>query len=101
MVTNRIELCGRLTDGPELRTTPSGTPLLRMTVECGQAGEELRLAVAMTGPEARQVAGRLKMRQTVRVLGHLREVRVRLGSGITRSGIEVVASEIVSTDETS
>jgi single-stranded DNA-binding protein len=98
-MTNRIELCGRLTDRPELRTTPSGAPLLRMTVECGQGGEELRLAVAMIGTEARQVAGRLKSRQTVRVLGRLREVHVRLGSGLARTGIEVVASEIVPADE--
>jgi hypothetical protein len=59
-VANRIELLGRLINPPELRTTPAGTPFLRLLVDCGAADGELVLSVVMAGGGARGGAARLK-----------------------------------------
>ena len=94
MAPNRIELWGRLVKEPELRTTPAGTALLRLAVDCGSAGDALRLEVVMASEGAREVAARLRAGQELYVQGRLRAAG-RAGkpsSGI--QSLEVLASEI-------
>lgn len=88
---NRIELCGRLTEAPELRTTPAGTAVLRIAVECGAPEHELTLSVVMAGQPARAVAANLALGIKVRVIGSLRAIGER--SRAPRA-IEVVADQI-------
>jgi single-stranded DNA-binding protein len=93
VASNRVELCGRLVNQPELRITPAGTAILRLSVECGGEGEELRLDVVMTGEAARDVASRLRAGAEVRVVGTLRAVGRSALRG-SRNAIELLASEI-------
>jgi len=51
-VGNRIELYGHITDHPELRITPAGTPLLRFVVDFGERVQALLMPVVMVGGEA-------------------------------------------------
>jgi single-stranded DNA-binding protein len=98
-VANRIELLGRLINPPELRTTPAGTPFLRLLVDCGAADGELVLSVVMAGNDARAVASQLKSGREVRATGALRTVRGRTRAGIALAGVEVLASDITPADE--
>jgi len=94
-VSNRIELCGRLKSQPELRTAPGGAALLRIAVECGGEGEELRLEVVMVGEPAREAARGLRAGQEIRVTGRLRSVARAIGAGALRARqVEVLANEI-------
>jgi len=90
-MANRIELCGRLTQAPELRTTPAGTAVLRIAVECGSPEGELTMSVMMAGEPARAVAASLAPGSEVRVIGSLRAIGGR--SPALRT-IEVIADEI-------
>jgi len=99
MVPNRIELCGRLTHAPELRTTPAGTPWLRLMVDCGVPGSELALSVVMVGERARTLAPSLRTGRVVRAMGSLRAVRGRIRAGLAQAALEVVADEITPADE--
>jgi primosomal replication protein N len=90
-MANRIELCGRLTEAPELRTTPAGTAVLRIAVECGSREGELTMSVVMAGEPARTVAASLALGSEVRVIGSLRAIGG--GSRALRT-IEIVADEI-------
>ncbi len=92
MTPNRIELSGRLVAEPELRVTPAGTPILQITVECGEASEPLALAVVMAGEEGRVAQAGLRRGSEVEVTGKLRTIAAR---GPGRSGFEVVATKIV------
>jgi single-stranded DNA-binding protein len=94
VASNRIELWGRLVNPPELRTTPGGTPLLRLQVECGAPGEELRLPVVMVGEAARATAAQLRSGQELRVAGRLRPVARSTNAGVARQSVEVLANEI-------
>lgn len=94
MADNRIELRGRVLGAPELRTTPGGTAVLRIAVECANDGDQLTLAVVMAGEAAAKAARVLKPGSPVRVEGSLRSVRQRLKSGLFETGFEVVASSI-------
>jgi single-stranded DNA-binding protein len=94
VASNRIELWGRLLNPPELRTTPSGTPLLRLQVECGGPGEELSLPVVMVGETARATAAQLRSGQELRVAGRLRPVARGAQAGVARQAVEVLANEI-------
>jgi single-stranded DNA-binding protein len=91
---NKIELWGRALDQPELRTTPSGTALLRLAIDCGAAGEDLRLEVVMTGEPAREAAARLETGQALYVSGQLRAVGRAGGPALRVRPVEVLASEI-------
>lgn len=91
---NKIELWGRLLNQPELRTTPGGTALVRLQMDCAEAGEQLRLEVVMAGEEAREVARRLRVGQKLYVSGRLRAVGPAVKSGLKHSPVEVLASEI-------
>lgn len=91
MTGNRIELEGRLLGKPELRTTPAGTPVLRFTVECGAAGEELKLGVVMTGEAALAAERLLQPAGQVRVTGRLRKLK---GSLKNEAAFEVVAETV-------
>jgi len=90
---NRIELWGRILGEPELRTTPAGTAVLRITVEGGNDGN-LNLVVVMSGEEARRLHSGLQAGSEVRVTGFLKAVRRRLKSGIIETGYEVMADAI-------
>jgi primosomal replication protein N len=91
-VANTIELCGKLTEAPQLRTTPAGTALLRLMVECGERGNELTMSIVMAGERARTLAANLEMGQRIRAVGSLRAIGRR--GGLARDAIEVVAAEI-------
>ena len=102
-MSNRIELCGRVLNQPELRTAPGGMALLRFAVECGAEGEELRLEVVMIGEQARDAARGLRAGQEIKVVGRLRPVAPTIGTGDPRTRgagglrtrqIEVLANEI-------
>lgn len=86
---------------PELRTTPAGTPLLRLMVECGAPGSELALSVVMAGERARTLAVSLRAGGEVRAVGSLRAVRGRTRAGLMQAAVEVVAGEITPAGEPS
>jgi primosomal replication protein N len=94
MSRNRIELTGTVACTPEVRTTPTGTPVVKIEVDCGEGRESLRLEVVMAGEAARELGARLGAGATVRVTGALRPVQRRARSGIVSGGVEVVASAI-------
>lgn len=94
MSRNRIELTGKVAFAPELRSTPSGTPVLRVQVECGEGRERLRLEVVIAGAAARELGKRLRAGSTVQVAGALRASRARVSAGLALAGVEVVANEI-------
>ena len=79
---------------PEVRTTPAGTPVMRIEVDCGDSREALRLAVVMVGEGARELGRRLGAGSTVTVTGTLREVRGRAVPRGAAPGVEVVADEV-------
>jgi single-stranded DNA-binding protein len=91
---NRIELWGRILREPELRTTPAGTAVLRMTVEAAEGSGDLALAVVMTGEAAQCLRASLKAGAEVRVKGSLKAVRRPLKSGLLETGYEVMADSI-------
>jgi primosomal replication protein N len=88
---NRIELEGRVLDLPEIRSTPAGTPVLRFSVECGTPGEELKLGIVVAGEPALAAKPLVQRGSEVRVIGRMRALKGKLGSGAT---IEVVAESI-------
>jgi primosomal replication protein N len=90
---NRIELFGKVTCAPEMRATPTGTPVMRIELDCGEGREPLRLGVVMIGEGAREIGGRISAGAAVKVTGTLRAVRGRLWPSAA-SGIEVLASEV-------
>ena len=94
MAGNKIELWGRLLNEPELRTTPAGTPVLRMNVECAEGQGRFELSVVMTGDRATQLWPALKKVSAVRVTGALRALRRRLKSGLSETFYEVMADSI-------
>jgi primosomal replication protein N len=91
---NRIELVGKVVFAPEVRTTPTGTAVVRIEVDCGEGRESLRLGVVMAGQGAREVGARIGAGAAVKVTGTLRSVRGRVWSSAA-GGIEVLAGEIV------
>jgi primosomal replication protein N len=78
---------------PEVRTTPTGIPVVRIEVDCGEGRELLRLGVVMAGEGARELGARLDAGAAVKVTGTLRVVRGRVWSSAA-SGVEVLASEV-------
>ncbi len=91
---NRIELNGRLASAPELRVTPGGTPVLRMTVDCGNDGEELKLPVVMTGDPAMAIKALLEPGRPVRVVGRLRAIGAGLSGLVAHPKFEVIAESV-------
>ncbi|HTW87996.1 MAG TPA: single-stranded DNA-binding protein [Candidatus Binataceae bacterium] len=89
---NRTELWGRIARPAELRSTPTGTAVLRLAVACGVDGDELVLTVVMTGESARELAQCLKPGREVRVAGQLRVMRGKAEFG--KPGIEVMADSV-------
>lgn len=68
--------------------------LLRLAIDCGAAGEDLRLEVVMTGEPAREVAARLEIGQALYVSGRLRFVGPAGGLALRARTVEVLATEI-------
>jgi single-stranded DNA-binding protein len=93
-VSNQIELDGRIVGQPELRITPSGHPLLRFRIDCGEREGELVMPVVMVGGEARSHADRLVHGQRVRLTGALRPQGGRPASGAANPALEIAADEI-------
>ncbi len=92
MAGNKIELWGRMTGEPELRTTPAGTSVLRITIE---GPGDLGIPVVMTGESALRLRTTLKAGGgEIRVSGTLKAVRRRLKSGLTETAYEVAADSI-------
>jgi primosomal replication protein N len=91
---NRIELVGEVVFAPEVRTTPAGTPVVTIEVDCNEGREVLRLGVVMAGQDAREVGARIKAGAAVKVRGTLRAARGSAWSSMT-NGVEILASEIV------
>jgi len=90
---NRTELWGRIARPAELRSTPTGTAVLRLAVTCGADGEDLVLTAVMTGDGARDIAPRLKPGLQVRVAGRLRAA-MRGKADIGKAAIEVIADSV-------
>lgn len=84
---------GRILAEPELRTTPAGTAVLRIVVAADSDGD-LKLAVIMSGDEARRLQPSLRTGSEVRVIGCLKAVRRRLKSGLIDIAYEVMADSI-------
>jgi primosomal replication protein N len=95
---NRIELEGRVLSTPEFRVSPSGTPFLRLMVECGQAGEELKLSVLLTGPAATAIKALLEPGRPVKVAGRLRALRGGAVAQRPETAFEVVAASVEPAD---
>jgi single-stranded DNA-binding protein len=95
---NSVELWGRVLGEPELRTTPRGTAVLRITVDAAQQPGGLAMAVVITGEAARRLCTGLRVGTNVRVKGSLTAVRRRLNSGLLETAYEVVAASIVEED---
>ncbi len=94
MGRNRIELTGRLACAPEVRTTPAGTPILRIEVDCGEGRASLILGVVMAGESARELGARIGAGSMVRVTGTLRAVGGRGWRRLGLEGVEVMADTI-------
>lgn len=92
MAGNRIELDGRLVGPPEVRVTPAGTPVFRLTVECGAPGEELKLGVVMTGDSALAIRALLEPGRPVRVVGRLRVLKAARALKLVTVGREPIAT---------
>jgi len=91
---NRIELWGRILGEPELRTTPAGTSVLRITVDAADRPGDLALPVVMAGEAAERLRPELKPGIAVRVKGSLKAVRRRLKSGLIETAYEVMTDSI-------
>jgi hypothetical protein len=55
-----------------MRATPTGTPVMRIELDCGEGREPLRLGVVMVGEGAREIGGRISAGAAVKVTGTLR-----------------------------
>ena len=92
-VSNKIELEGRVITQPELRVMPSGNPLLRLRVDCGERAGELEMAIVMVGGEARMLAEQLRVGSVIRLAGTLRVQGGRPMGGAS-AAIEIAAHSI-------
>ncbi len=91
MAGNKVELWGRMLGEPELRTTPAGTSVLRITIE---GPGNMGTTVVMTGESTLGLRTVLKAGREIRVKGTLKLVRRRLKSSLTETGYEVAADSI-------
>ena len=94
MAGNRIDLWGRILAEPELRTTPAGTSVLRITVQAADRPADFALDAVIMGDEARRLGARLKAGAEVTVKGNLKAVRRRLKSGLNETIYEIAADSI-------
>ena len=83
-----------MVSAPAVRTTPSGTPVLRVEVDCGEGRDSLILGVVMAGGGARELGARIGAGMTVRVSGALRAVGGRGSRRVGVEGVEVLAESI-------
>ncbi|MGH9640224.1 MAG: hypothetical protein ACRD3Y_09195, partial [Bryobacteraceae bacterium] len=71
----RVEFNGRLIDAPRLHSTPGGTPLLRLTVDCGEPNDRMPLSVVIKGEAARALHAALRPGAEIRAEGLLHGLR--------------------------
>ena len=91
MAPTRIELSGRLVKPPHLGSTPSGRAVLRLSLDCGAAGEPLPLDVVVTDHEARQLARDLTAGQRIWATGFVNRGAAALGHRLVRAASRRVA----------
>src|ERR1700732_5142347 len=86
MSRNRIGLTGTVACAPEVRTTPTGMPVVKIEVDCGEGRESLRLEVVMAGEAARELCARLGAGATGRGSGALRPLQKSARAGVVFGG---------------
>jgi len=79
---------------PHLGSTPSGRAVLRLSLDCGEAGEPLPMDVVITDDEAHRLAHELGTGQRICATGSLKAVRRGSLAGATHVQIEVIASTV-------
>ena len=100
---NVIVLGGRLTKNPELRFTPSGTPVCNFTLASNRhynQGEEKKeeavfLDVSVFGKQAESTTKYLEQGQAVTVTGRIQQRRWQDRDQQTQTRTEIVATEVV------
>lgn len=101
---NKIILIGRLTQTPELRFTPQGSPVTTLRVASGRkyktkSGEEreetLFIDAEVWGPQAENCAQYLVKGQKVLVEGELNQRSYEAKSGEKRTVYEIRASRVI------
>jgi primosomal replication protein N len=94
-VTTSINLSGRIARVPDLRTTPAGTSVLRLLVDCGENGTPMLMNVRVVGAHADRLAPHVRVGTAVRAVGEL-----RLAHGNRNLNVmEVIADELVVADK--
>jgi len=99
---NKVILMGNLTKDPEIRYTPSGTPVANFRLAVNnrfKQGEELKddvcyIDIVVFGKQAENCGQYLSKGQAVILDGRLQERRWETEDGIKRSKHEVVAQSV-------
>jgi single-strand DNA-binding protein len=99
---NKVILIGNLTKDPEVRYTPSGTPVANFSLAVNRKykqGEELKdevcyIDIVVFGKQAENCGQYLNKGQSVVVDGRLQQRRWETEDGQKRSKHEVVAQEV-------
>jgi single-strand DNA-binding protein len=99
---NKVILIGNLTKDPEVRYTPSGTPVANFSLAVNRKykqGEELKeevcyIDIVVFGKQAENCGQYLNKGQSVVVDGRLQQRRWETDDGQKRSKHEVVAQEV-------
>ncbi len=100
---NKVFVMGNLTRDPELRFTPSGSPVSTLSVavnrvytnRAGERKEEVcYVNVQVWGKQAESCTQYLTKGRPVFVEGRLRNRSIEIGDGKTRNIVEVVANRV-------
>ncbi|NOZ63741.1 MAG: single-stranded DNA-binding protein [Caldiserica bacterium] len=100
---NKVFVMGNLTRDPELRFTPSGSPVSTLSVavnrvytnRAGERKEEVcYVNVQVWGKQAESCTQYLTKGRPVFVEGRLRNRSIEIGEGKTRNIVEVVANRV-------
>ncbi|MGH7916865.1 MAG: single-stranded DNA-binding protein [Candidatus Binataceae bacterium] len=89
----KVEFNGRLLEMPRLHTTPGGTSLLRLTVDCGEPGDRMPMRVVIKGGAVSALHAALRPGSEIHAEGVLHGLR-----GVARrsllTDLEIVAERI-------